>query len=288
MVLREGRASGIGCVQVATALLRRIRMADPDAGVWEAADVQWWWRRPRASDALEQPYRLDEDGPIGMGLLTEWGSAWQLDPIAVPEHAADVLPVAIERALALSADIGVRDLAIRAGDEDHVLGHVIAAAGFTPTTEIDRVAWMDASAFSAAAPLPSGYRLTDRRRSPSGPHWLEARNGPETESRLRECSLYDPELDLAVHTVDGDLASYALLWFDDVTSVGMIEPMRTEDDHQRRGLGRALLAAGLRRVVDRGASRLKVGFESEAAQGLYESLGFEPTQTTRIHRRRFE
>lgn len=31
-------------LRLATALLQQTRLASPDGGVWEAADVQWWWR----------------------------------------------------------------------------------------------------------------------------------------------------------------------------------------------------------------------------------------------------
>jgi hypothetical protein len=32
--------------------------------MWEAADVQWWWRRPRATDELALPVWFDEFGPV--------------------------------------------------------------------------------------------------------------------------------------------------------------------------------------------------------------------------------
>lgn len=285
MTLRERRASGAECVRTATDLLHRVRVGHPTAGVWEAADVQWWSRRPRSSDALEQCYWVDERGPIATALLTEWGDAWQLDPIVVPGRTSELAPAALERALALSAEHSVAELEILAADDDEVLIEMLADFDFTPGPETAGIAWMDAAALSDGAPLPDGYRITDRSASATGAHWLEARNGPAVEARLRQCSLYDPQLDLAVYAADGELASYALLWFDPVTSVGMIEPMRTQDDHQRRGLGRAILSVGLRRLVSCGASRLKVGFDSEAARSLYMSLGFQPAQTTRVYRR---
>ena len=82
----------------------------------------------------------------------------------------------------------------------------------------------------------------------------------ETATGLRRAfvsALYDPALDLAVSAADGQVAGYALFWFDPVTKVGMVEPMRVEDEYQRRGLARAMLAAGLDRLAARGALRLK-------------------------------
>jgi hypothetical protein len=43
------------------------------------------------------------------------------------------------------------------------------------------------------------------------------------------------------------VAGYALFWFDPVTRVGLLEPMRVEDGYQRRGLARMLLTNGLDR-----------------------------------------
>jgi GNAT superfamily N-acetyltransferase len=103
---------------------------------------------------------------------------------------------------------------------------------------------------------------------------MRKRNGDEVEARLRECSLYDPELDLAVMMEDGEDAGYALFWFDEVTRVGILEPMRVEDAYQRRGLGRSLLAAGLERLAARGSERFKIQFGGGSGRDLYLGAGF--------------
>ena len=109
---------------------------------------------------------------------------------------------------------------------------------------------------------------------------MQQRSGDEVEARLRQCSLYDPALDLAVETADGDAAGYALFWLDPVTKVGLLEPMRVEDAYQRRGLARALLTEGLERLAQRGARRLKVGYATEPARALYTGAGFRVTTTS--------
>jgi ribosomal protein S18 acetylase RimI-like enzyme len=115
---------------------------------------------------------------------------------------------------------------------------------------------------------------------------MRRRSGEAVETRLRQCSLYDPSLDLAVQCADGQAAGYALFWFDPVTRVGLVEPMRVEDMYQRRGLARAMLTAGLDRLAKRGARRLKVGYATDAARALYVGAGFRVTTTTTTYSRR--
>jgi GNAT superfamily N-acetyltransferase len=78
---------------------------------------------------------------------------------------------------------------------------------------------------------------------------------------------------------------YALCWYDPVTRVGLVEPMRTEDDHQRRGLARHLLTSGLRRLVDLEAERIRISWEADnpASSALYPDVGFVPTQRMRTY-----
>jgi predicted N-acetyltransferase YhbS len=129
------------------------------------------------------------------------------------------------------------------------------------------------------AALPNGFALVDRAQQTSKPHPMRRRNGEAVEARLRECSLYDPALDLAVETTEGEVAGYSLFWFDPVTEVGLVEPMRVEGAFQRRGLARAMLTAGVDRLAKRGARRLKVGYGHDIARRLYTGAGFELTST---------
>ena len=58
--------------------------------------------------------------------------------------------------------------------------------------------------------------------------------------------------------------------------------MRTEDAHQRQGLARHVLTAGVDRLARAGATRIKICFEpdNEAARALYLDVGFEPVRRT--------
>src|SRR6266511_1654936 len=92
MAIYEMCASGLEYLALAMQLLQRVRLADPEAGVWEAADLQWWWRTPRLSDAIDQLFWIDDEGPVAGIVLTDWHRAWGCDPIIVPGVSAVSLP----------------------------------------------------------------------------------------------------------------------------------------------------------------------------------------------------
>ena len=109
---------------------------------------------------------------------------------------------------------------------------------------------------------------------------MVGRNGTAIEEGLRECSLYDPSLDLQVLAPDGSSAGYALFWADPVTGVGMVEPMRVEEAHGGHGIGRHLLDAGLRALTAHGCTALKVSMDlaNTVAVRLYTGAGFVITR----------
>jgi ribosomal protein S18 acetylase RimI-like enzyme len=275
MAIREVRASGLEYLALATELLHRARVADAQAGLWEAADLQWWWRTPRPSDSVDQIFWLDHEGPVAGVVLTDWGRAWGCDPIVVPRTSSIQLSTVWARAVDAIDSLESVEVLVR--DDDFELRDLLSDAGFIADDGQSGITWMDARDRPGVSALPEGFVLVDRAEERSSPHPMQQRSGEEVEARLNQCSLYDAELDLAVKAPDREVAGYALFWFDPVTEVGLVEPMRVEDAYQRRGLARALLTAGLERLARRGARRLKVGYATEPARALYVGAGFQVT-----------
>lgn len=286
MDVRQDRAAGIEALRLATQLLRRVRLADPRAGIWEAADLQWWWRTPRRSDALDQLFWFDGDEPIAAALLTDWDRAWGLDPIILPDAPAGLQALVSSAATRRLDELFLGDVEAVVRDDDKPLATWLRSSGFEATDHHGALTWMDAAERPPVPAVPDGFVLVDRLRSRDRTHPLAVRNGPTVEVRLNQVDLYDPELDLAIRAPTGAVAAYALFWFDPVTRVGLVEPMRTEDRWQRRGLGRVLLTAGLDRLADKGATRLKVSFGTMAAREFYVGAGFrvDAAMTTYIRR----
>ncbi len=279
MVVRRELLQGIERLDATTTVLQRARRADALGGMWESSDVQWWWRKSRTTDDLALPVWFDTEGPVAAVGLTAWDRAWQVDVHAVPGvvEAAEVWAAGMDAV----AEHPARALETLVHEEDSELTGLAVGSGFTMTDHRSGTSWMDGDDHPPLAPV-EGFAIVDRAASPNRPHPMARRNGEHIESRLRQCSLYDPTLDLAVQDADGHVAGYALYWHDPTTQVGLLEPMRVEDEFQRRGLARSLLHEGLARLARAGARRLKVGFETDAARNLYLGGGFVQTAVDRL------
>jgi GNAT superfamily N-acetyltransferase len=291
--LREELHVGLKCVEVATDLLCRTRHAHPTSGLFEAADLQWWWRTPRASDDLPQLFWFDrQDRPEAAVIATEWGDGTSgvydetsLSVIVLPDASSDVLEYVVDRGLAHVGSLGIGAVDIEVDRADDVMHELLIGRGFEVKGPGVTEAWIDADARPEICPLPHGYRSFGRHETLAAPHHMIGRGGPLVETRLRQTSLYRADLDLVVLDVDDRVAAYGLFWFDPDTSTGLVEPMRTEDGHQRRGLARHVLTTGIDRLTAAGANRIKICFDPDnaAAAHLYLSAGFEPVKQSDLY-----
>lgn len=280
MAIRETRKNGMEAVDLATQLLQRVRIADPLAGVFEAADVQWAWRTKRVSDDTEKAFWIDETGPVAGVLLTSFTpTTWQIDPVIVPgttgiepQHVWNRVLEHIQANPSLDFDVPV-------GDNDPTFSTMAQESGFK-AGDRDSTGWLRAIDAPKQLPPREGFTLADRTQRAGAPHPLRDRTGDDIADRLMQCSLYDPSLDISIETDNGDVAGYSLYWFDPVTKVGLVEPVRVHDNFQRKGLARTMLTHGIQRLIGNGAERIKVSWETEAAGALYLGVGFQLTSTT--------
>jgi ribosomal protein S18 acetylase RimI-like enzyme len=249
--------------------------------------MQWWWRRPRASDDVALPVWFDNaERPFAAAVLTEWSQAWWLEIIRMPGLTLTLDELAAPAWARLERQQGSPVIEALVPLDDVELAGWFEERGFVMAGE-SWSGWLAAAGRPAVAALPTGYQLVDRavRGADAQPgHPMVARNGPDVEARLRQTSLYDPRFDLAVLAPDGSVAGYSLFWHDPVTGVGLVEPVRVEDVHAGRGIGYAMISAGLDRLARAGAITLKIGWESERAGELYTRLGFADRDTLRTYR----
>jgi GNAT superfamily N-acetyltransferase len=253
--------------------------------LFEAADLQWWWRTPRSTDHLRQLFWFDHLGrPEAAVIATDWGERVALDPIVMPGATPDRVAHVIERGLAHAGECGFGAVELEVDRADDVMREVLFGHGFAVKEDGVVETWLAADARPEVSLLHEDYRLSSRLDTMLGPHHMIRRSGPDVETRLRQTSLYRPDLDLLVVDTRDSVAAYGLFWFDPETATGLVEPMRTEDDHQRRGLARHVLTAGIDLLAGAGAARIKICFEPDnpASSHLYLSVGFEPVKQTDV------
>jgi len=137
------------------------------------------------------------------------------------------------------------------------------------------------------SPPPSGYSiraLGDEDELPAR-SWLSWKAfHPDEPDEKYECwewyrnvqrlPLYRRDLDIVAVAEDGELAAFCTVWFDDVNRTAVFEPVGTHPNHQKRGLGKAVMTEGLRRVERLGATLATVSSYGQGAHALYESIGF--------------
>ena len=111
--------------------------------------------------------------------------------------------------------------------------------------------------------------------------------------RTTERPEYVPDLDVVAVAPDGHLAAFCVCWFDPAGREGrpsrQIEPMGVDPAFRRLGLGRAVLAEGLRRLHQRGARQVFVESDRspEGAFAFYQSVGFHVIEDVRVYRKEY-
>ena len=122
-------------------------------------------------------------------------------------------------------------------------------------------------------------------------HWNFHPTNLEEARHWNDASVnYKPESDLVAVAPDGKFAAFCYCEVNDEDNRrndrndGWIHLLGTRRGHRNKGLGRAMLYAGFRRLKSLGADTAKLGVDADnptGALGLYERVGFH-TDVTRI------
>ena len=126
--------------------------------------------------------------------------------------------------------------------------------------KVDRVLWRG---FNHPGEPPDD-NLEGRKKMQSGPH-------------------YRKDLNIVVVAPSGDFVAYAGLWFEPVNRFGYVEPVATDPDYRRIGLGTAAVLEGIRRCGELGAHVAYVG----TAMPFYLAMGFQKLYTSNCWTRSF-
>lgn len=98
------------------------------------------------------------------------------------------------------------------------------------------------------------------------------------EGRKKQQSVpnYRKDLNIVIVAPDGNYVAYAGTWFEATNKFAYVEPVCTDPDYRRRGLGKAAVLEGVRRCGELGAQVAYVGSD----QVFYQALGFRKLFTS--------
>jgi mycothiol synthase len=240
---------------------------------------------------LEDVVSLWETGGQIVAMLnpdTQGEAFFQLHPVYHSEDLlCEMLEVAEIKLPNHNAD-GTHSLLAWVNGEDTLFKDILTQRGFARSKY--KAEHMRRRFFTQPIPdsvLQSGYAvraLGDESELPAR-SWLswkvfhpeepdEKYQGWEWYKNVQRIPLYDRDLDIITVASDGELAAFCTVWFDAITRTAVFEPVGTHPNHQRRGLGKAVMTEGLRRAQRLGATLATVSSYSEGAHALYESMGF--------------
>jgi ribosomal protein S18 acetylase RimI-like enzyme len=211
--------------------------------------------------------------------------------IGAPE-AGDMIDWAAARIAGIVRQAGGRDIRtmwVAEGDAERI-AH-LGRSGFT-NSEDSMLQYRQRLEQRIGSPqLPSGYyvrRLAGESEASlraSASHAAFGSDMPmkrylERYKVFMRSPVYRPEMDLVAIAPDGSVAAFCIAWLDFTNRVGLFEPVGTHPDYRRMGLGKSVLAEGMRRMMAYGMQSVIVCAEEDnpAAQRLYQSAGFEVEQ----------
>jgi len=136
------------------------------------------------------------------------------------------------------------------------------------------------------SPIPSGYAIRSMGDAQDYParswaSWRAFHNDEPDENydgdyawyaNLQSAPLYRRDLDVIAVASDGSIAAFCTIFYDDYTRSAVTVLVGTVAEHWRRGLGKAVLTEGLRRLKELGCTLVFSTAHEEPADFLYRSI----------------
>lgn len=201
-----------------------------------------------------------------------------------------------EANLSKTEEDGTRWLEVWSYANDTFRNELLLQRGYKQTEQHDNLRQRMMSQPIPDVPISEGYIIRAMRHHPDD--WrnqaalLNTAFGRDFHSaeeyrNFQSSPSYRTEFDIVVQASDGTFAANAGFTIYERESFAIVEPVCTHPDHQRKGLARAAIAEGLRRVQAAGIQTAYVSawYSNIAANITYEKMGFDDPVGLYIWRR---
>lgn len=141
--------------------------------------------------------------------------------------------------------------------------------------------------------LPAGFRARhidvdvdfEKRVDVHREAWKPSRVTYDSYRNVTRTPTYTERLDWVIEAPDGTFASYCLLWPDENSGIGLLEPAGTSPEYRRMGLSRAVCTSALKEYRNMGGTGVEVNPRGDEGYPipakLYYSIGFRTIARTR-------
>jgi predicted N-acetyltransferase YhbS len=211
-----------------------------------------------------------------------------------PEHGElkeEMLRYAEEH-ISISED-GGRQLRIYVNDQDPAFQRVALGLGYVKSGGSEPMSHLPIPDPFPTVAAPEGFQLkslaedNDLRKLDRllwrgfGHGEKPPDDGIEDRAFMQSAPNYRKDLNVVVEAPDGTFVSYCGMWYEPVNQLAYVEPVATDPDYRRMGLGRAAVMEGVRRCGALGAGVACVG----TAKPFYLVLGFRPVYNRSVWQR---
>jgi ribosomal protein S18 acetylase RimI-like enzyme len=100
---------------------------------------------------------------------------------------------------------------------------------------------------------------------------VEGFDGGIWYANLQSAPLYRRDLDIVAEAPNGEISAFSTIFYDDAARSAVCVLVGTAPEHQRRGLGKAVITEGLRRLQQMGGTRVFANGFDPTANALYRS-----------------
>jgi ribosomal protein S18 acetylase RimI-like enzyme len=166
-----------------------------------------------------------------------------------------------------SSSSGEPSLHVYVNDFDKDLEALVMACGYKKDDRLARPMsqWVAAAGTSPAIPLPDGFRLKslaeeDDLLKVQRVLWRGFNHageppagGIEEQTRMQSGPHFRKDLTLVAEAPNGEYAAFCGMWYEAANKIAYVEPVATDPDYRRMGLGKALVLEGIRRCRNLGA-----------------------------------
>jgi GNAT superfamily N-acetyltransferase len=241
-------------------------------GPWETVTTLWETEDEKIVAVLN---------PIGMGELR-----LHVHPHFRTPQLEDEMFARAEEHLFLQDEQGRHIIYLPVDTDDTLRQETLACRAYKKGSNISHKWHRDLDAPLPDAPVPSGYIIRSMGAIDEHParglaSWRSFHSDePETNydgdwswfQNLQSAPLYRRDLDIVAAAPGGELAAFCTIFYDDTTRSAVCVLVGTAAEHWRRGLGKAVIVEGMRRLQKLGCTRVFATAYDPPANALYGSV----------------